>query len=177
MTTAREFGMDPATLQALRAFPKRLRAFYNAIPPDRAHWAPRSWNGIPSESFTPIEQICHVRDIETDGYQARLRRTLSESDPFLANIDGYRLARERAYAQAGARAALDAFAEARAGTIGLICALDASELDRTAVFEDFGTVTLRGLVHLLCSHDQQHLAGLQWLLGMTEAERVTGKPP
>jgi hypothetical protein len=30
-------------------------------------------------------------------------------------------------------------------------------------------LTLRSLVHYLCSHDQQHLAGLQWLLGQIEA--------
>ncbi len=36
-----------------------------------------------------------------------------------------------------------------------------------------GPTTLRGLVHYLCSHDQQHLAGLQWLLGKIEAARLT----
>jgi hypothetical protein len=30
---------------------------------------------------------------------------------------------------------------------------------------------VRGLMHYLCSHDQQHLAGLQWLLGKIEAAR------
>jgi hypothetical protein len=30
-------------------------------------------------------------------------------------------------------------------------------------------VTVRGLVHNLCSHDQQHLAGLQWLLARIAA--------
>jgi hypothetical protein len=38
-------------------------------------------------------------------------------------------------------------------------------LARRAEFEHYGPVTLRGLIHYLCSHDQQHLAGLQWLLG------------
>ena len=41
----------------------------------------------------------------------------------------------------------------------------AAQLERAAVFEGYGPVTLRALVHYLCSHDQQHLAGLQWLLG------------
>jgi hypothetical protein len=27
-------------------------------------------------------------------------------------------------------------------------------------------------VHYLCSHDQQHLAGLQWLLGKIDASRA-----
>ena len=32
----------------------------------------------------------------------------------------------------------------------------AAQLARTAVFEGYGVLTLRGLVHYLCSHDQQH---------------------
>jgi hypothetical protein len=35
--------------------------------------------------------------------------------------------------------------------------------------QGYGGVTVRGLVHYLCSHDQQHLAGLSWLLGKMEA--------
>jgi hypothetical protein len=30
-------------------------------------------------------------------------------------------------------------------------------------------------VHYLCSHDQQHLSGLQWLLGKIEASRVAAR--
>jgi hypothetical protein len=44
------------------------------------------------------------------------------------------------------------------------------DLDRLAIFENRPT-TLRGLVHYLCSHDCQHLAGLQWLLGKAETVR------
>ena len=91
--------MIAATLSALAAFPAQLESFYAAIPATHVNWSPDSWNGIPSEAFTPIEQICHVRDIEIDGYQVRLRRALSESNPLLATIDGFALARERAYAQ------------------------------------------------------------------------------
>lgn len=163
--------MDAATLHALRTFPDRLQAFYEAIPSSHASWTPPSWNGVPSESFTPIEQICHVRDIEVDGYQVRLRRALSETNPSLADIDGYRLARERAYAQADATAVIAAFRRARTETIGLISNLTETRLERTATFGDYGTVTVRSLVHLLCSHDQQHLAGLQWLLGLIDASR------
>jgi hypothetical protein len=47
----------------------------------------------------------------------------------------------------------------------LLRSLDAASFERTAEFEGYGPVTLRGLVHFLCSHDQQHLSGLQWLLG------------
>ena len=47
--------------------------------------------------------------------------------------------------------------------------------DCPAWFESYGAVSLRSLVHYLCSHDRQHLAGLQWLPGQIEAAR--SRPP
>ncbi len=157
--------MNPTTLNALSIFPEQLAAHYAAIPQKFVHWAPASWEGIPSERFTPIEQVCHVRDIEIDGYQVRLHRVLSESNPTLPSIDSEALAVQRSYATSNAQEALAVFRAARAKTVGLISSLTAEEFSRTAVFEGYGTVSLRSLVHYLCSHDQQHLAGLQWAPG------------
>jgi hypothetical protein len=64
---------------------------------------------------------------------------------------------------------LGAFRQARASTIELLRSLTPAQFDRRAVFEGYGPVSLRSLVHYLCSHDQQHLAGLQWLLGKIAA--------
>jgi hypothetical protein len=79
--------MNPVTLAALRDFPQQLEAHYAAFPAEFRNWAPSSWEGVPSEPLTVIEQICHVRDIEIDGYHVRLRRTLTEIRPTLASID------------------------------------------------------------------------------------------
>lgn len=46
------------------------------------------------------------------------------------------------------------------------------QLRRSAVFEGYGQLSLQSLVHYLCSHDQLHLADLQWLLGKIEATRA-----
>ncbi len=62
----------------------------------------------------------------------------------------------------------NAFAQARHETLRLIAKLSPRELSRPAQFEG-NAVTVRGLVHNLCSHDQQHLAGLQWLLARIAA--------
>ena len=164
--------MNATTLQALSLFPLQLEAHYAAIPSGYEAWAPESWEGVPSEAFTPIEQLCHVRDIEVEGYQRRIERTLHESNPFLPSIDSEALARERVCATADADEVLAEFRHARAHTIEMISRLGPEELERTAVFEGYGAVTLRGLMHYLCSHDQQHLAGLQWLLGKIEAARL-----
>ena len=164
--------MNAITLTALEAFPKQLEAHYAAIPADFQNWAPPSWEGVPSEPLTAIEQVCHVRDIEVDGYHVRLHRTLYESNPTLVSIDTDALAKERMYSRSNAAEALAAFREARTKTVALIAGLTPEQFNRTAVFEGYGPLSLRSLVHYLCSHDQQHLAGLQWLLGKIEASRV-----
>ena len=68
-------------------------------------------------------------------------------------------------------AVLADFAIARARTVKMLSQARATDLARPADFEGYGPTTLRGLVHLLCSHDQQHLAGLHWLLGRMAAQR------
>lgn len=163
--------MNPITLQALRAFPAQLEAHYAAFPAEYQHWAPSSWEGVPSEALTALEQLCHVRDIEIDGYQVRLRRTRDEQEPLLVSLDTDALVCERGYGGADAAAVLASFRAARAGTLALIEDLRPEQFERRAVFEGYGPLTLRSLVHYLCSHDQQHLAGLQWLLGKIEAQR------
>ena len=165
--------MNHTTLSALEDFPRRLEAHYEAIPNHFKDWAPSSWEGVPSEPLTAIEQVCHVRDIEIDGYQVRLQRTLSELHPTLASVDTEGLARERSYRSANAADVLATFRAARAETVKLIAGLRPEQFDRIALFEGYGSVSVRSLVHYLCSHDQQHLAGLQWLLGKIHALPVT----
>jgi hypothetical protein len=165
-------NMNPTTLSALAAFPSQLEAHYAAIPTAYRHWAPPSWEGVPSEAFTAIEQLCHVRDIEIEGYHVRFRRTLQETHPTLASIDSEPLAIERAYGTADAKKVLAEFRMARVQTMEIISSLSDAQLARTAVFEGYGPLTMRSLIHYLCSHDQQHLAGLQWLAGKIDASTV-----
>ena len=164
--------MNAATLASLESFPDQIESLYAAFPRQFVHWAPPSWDGVPSEPFTALEQICHVRDIEIDGYQVRLRRTLEEHEPFLPSIDSESVARERRYGEADAARVLADFRSARATTLRLLRSISPRELERRATFEGYGPVSLRGLVHYLCSHDQQHLAGLQWLLGKIDAAQL-----
>jgi hypothetical protein len=164
--------MHAITLRALADFPDQLEAHFAAFPAEFTRWAPPSWDGVPSEPLTALEQLCHVRDIETLGYQVRIRRTLAETHPTLASIDTDALVRERAYDRDEPARVLAAFRAARVETLAMISELSAAQLARTAVFEGYGALTLRSLIHYLCSHDQQHLAGLQWLLGKAEASRL-----
>jgi len=161
--------MNATTLNALADFPRQLEAHYAAVPAEFKHWAPQSWKGVPSEPLTAIEQVCHVRDVEIDGYHVRFHRTLHEFNPTLGALDSETLAKVRSYATSSASEAFAAFRVARAKTVQLLSELSPEQFMRTAVFEDYGPSSLRSLVHYLCSHDQQHLAGLQWLHGKIEA--------
>jgi hypothetical protein len=89
--------MDAITLEELAAFPGRLERHFCAVPRSHWSWNPPSWDEVPSERLNALEQLCHVRDIEIDGYHERLRRLIET-----------RLARARVARclRTGARAAL-----------------------------------------------------------------------
>jgi hypothetical protein len=161
--------MDKTSLAALSAFPDLLSAHFALFPEIHRHWTPACWDGIPSEKLSAIEQLCHLGDIEIEAYQRRIARTLAEENPFLPSIDTDALANSRRYSEDDPDTVLTTFRQARKETIELISNLHAEQLKRKAEFEGYGAVTLRGLIHFLCSHDQQHLAGMQWLLGKIDS--------
>jgi hypothetical protein len=141
------------------------------VPRDALDWRPQSWEGIPSEELTIRQQLCHLRDIEADGYIVRFQRVLAEQNPMLASIDTYALVEPGNYDRTATTAAIDAFTAARKKTMEILAAVTPQDFSRRGTFEGYGDVTLAGLIHYLCSHDQQHLAGIQWLLGQHAAVR------
>lgn len=161
----RAVALPADLLRGLEGMPRQLARELGPIPRDRLDWKPDSWAGCPSEHFSAIEQVCHLRDIEREGYQVRIRRMLEEASPSLESLDGHALARERRYEAEELPAALAAFRDARAATVERLRGLSEGELARTGDFAEYGRLTLRALVHYLRSHDQQHLAGIQWLAG------------
>src|ERR1700722_16390733 len=127
--------MDPITLKALADFPAQLEAHYGAIPATHKHWKPASWDGITSEPLSPIEQLCHVGDVEIEGYQLRFQRTLKEESPFLPALDTDGLARNRECHKQDAVRVLAEFRDARAKTLEMLKALSPQQLGRKAEFE------------------------------------------
>lgn len=164
--------MITTTLQTLRAMPDQFESVFELVPRSAWTWTPESWDGIPGESFSAIGQACHIRDIEIDGYHVRIRRMLEEQQPDLVSIDSYALAVERRYDECDPAQALTAFRAARAETLALLARVTDDDLQRTGTFAEYGSITLQGLIHFLSSHDQQHLACMQWLLGKIASRRA-----
>ena len=145
--------------------PQQFEALYRLAPAGRLRWVPDSWDGMPGERFSMAEQACHIRDIEIDGYHVRIRRLIEEDCPELVSFDSYELARTRKYEQLDPEEAIHAFRDARQKTLQLLAQATPRQLERRGAFGEYGRVSLHGLVHFLCSHDQQHLACMHWLLG------------
>jgi len=146
----------------LRLAPARLADTLDLFQPSSLRWRPSSWEESPAEHFSALEHICHLRDIEVDGYYVRFQRLLREEQPELPSLDSYQLAQERKYQADSAQNALEAFAYARMRTVALL-GDHWPQRTRRGSFAGFGAVDVEGLAHLLVSHDMQHLAGLHWL--------------
>jgi len=165
-------GVSPSLLSELDRMPAELERLVRDVPAEHLRWQPEDSGGAPGETFSALGHVCHLRDIEADGYHVRVRRMLEEERPSLVSIDGYELARERRYDEADLEDALAAFRAARGRTLDTLRALNDAQLDRSGDFAEYGDLTLRALLHYLRSHDQQHLAGLQWLLARIDVQRL-----
>jgi CO/xanthine dehydrogenase FAD-binding subunit len=117
--------------------------------------------------FSLVEHACHLRDLEREGYLARVRRILAEERPALADFPGDVIARERDYRSQDAFAAAAEFARARTELIAALAVLGPVELCRKAVF-DGREITLAGLVAMVAGHDGGHRAEIEALAASLE---------
>lgn len=116
-----------------------------------------------SDQFSALENICHLRDIEVEGYGERIKRILDEAEPSLPDIDGARLAVERDYNKDDLDSAFIAFSNARRKNIELVRSLNADQLARKGNLEGAGLISLRSLLEMMEEHDQGHLADLSMI--------------
>jgi hypothetical protein len=125
----------------------------------------------PSEGeFSALEQVCHLRDLEREGYTERIRKLLTEQRPSLPDFEGGRIALERDYNQQHFETALEDFAVARKENIGVARTLSSDKLNGSGVLEGVGEITLARLFTLMRGHDQSHLDELRDL-----RERLSGQ--
>ncbi len=111
-------------------------------------------------AFSPVEDVCHLRDLEIEGYAVRINRILNEHEPVLADFDGGRIAVEREYTNQNIREAFDAFTEARKQNLARLRELPSEELAREGILEGVGRVSLKRLLLLMREHDEGHLQTL-----------------
>jgi hypothetical protein len=121
-------------------------------------------------SFSFIETVCHLRDIEREGYGVRVERILNEEMPSLPDLNGARLALERRYSEQSFDDGLETFAEARARNLSALKGATDEQLSRRGVLEGAGEVTLASLASLMYEHDRGHREELRHLREQLTAE-------
>jgi hypothetical protein len=150
-------GDFAAALEKLGSMPAQLAKVAAALQPSK--WKMRTSDG----SFSLTEHACHLRDIEIEGYRARLERILGETKPALPDLDGAALARARDYHRQDFGKAQAVFAAVRADLLQRLGGLSAEERQRTGILEGAGEITIEGLVAKMLEHDGEHRAELEQL--------------
>ena len=106
--------------------------------------------------FSLTEQVWHLRDIEELGYAVRIKKLLSEDHPLLSDIDGAKLAVERAYNTLDFAEGQQGFALMRSANIEKIRGLSLEQLGRTGRFDNSAVVTLEDVLLMMRDHDAAH---------------------
>ncbi len=149
--------MAAQKINELWDLPRFLRQFFQQFDP--------SFRKIhPAEGgFSLTEQICHLRDLEQQGYLLRIQRILQEDRPELAEFDGEKVAKKSDYLSQDPEAALEAFERSRAESIALLAQLTEDQLLRCGRFGTFGMITMNQLMDMMLEHDCSHKAELETL--------------
>lgn len=150
---------------SLKETPETVRQLLSGLPEKGLTSKPSS------TEFSILEHVCHLRDIEKEGYAVRIKKLLTEIDPLLADIDGNKLAEERVYNQQDFRTALIEFTIARDNNVQVIEGLSLVQLSRRGIFENVGSVSLERLLLMMRDHDQDHLKELTDLRGAHAGDR------
>src|SRR5215469_14809337 len=120
---------------------------------------PLSWRAA-ENTFSLRENVLHLRDIDIEGYEQRVRLILGQDCPMLPDVDGGRLAVERDYNSQPLQPALEDFCRSRQASVERLQACSEADLERRAEMQGVGLITLRRLLELWMEHDRDHLADM-----------------
>lgn len=141
----------------LEATPKAVRFLREGM--DAEELKARADDG----TFSFVEHACHLRDLEREGYGARIEKILSEELPPLPDFDGTGVARERRYNEQLFDESMAQFTEARTRNASVLKDISDEQLNRRGVLDGVGEITLEGLVALMREHDVTHREELRVL--------------
>ena len=151
-------------IESLEQTPVEVALLLDQISPNEQ----RIKNG---DEFSALENICHLRDIEIEGYTQRILRILQEDIPSLADIDGGRLALERDYNNQDASVALEVFTTARKRNIEQLRRVIPEQTAREGNLEGVGVISLAKLLEMMLEHDQGHVIELSVILRRSQLKR------
>jgi hypothetical protein len=163
--TAKEFQ---ALVRELEATPQIIQQLADELSAGDASWKPSE------EEWSVLEYVCHLKDIEQEGYTVRIAKLLNETQPHLTDIDGDQLALTRSYNSQDFETALRAFALARQQNVEAIRDVPLDRLQAlSGTFENVGPVTLGKILLMMREHDEGHVQDVRGLHRRLSRKRAT----
>jgi hypothetical protein len=123
----------------------------------------------PGGSFSLVEQVWHLADLEREGFGERIERLQREERPHLPDFDGARIARERNYRSLGLGDGLAVFRAARTRNLEALRRLPEEAWDRSGTQENVGPIALRDIPARMADHDASHREEIRALLESLDA--------
>ena len=144
------FDRPEALLANLRSTPAAIATLSAALPE-------QAWKKTPAPAeWCLTEIICHLRDVEREVTLPRIRKLLTEQNPFLVGEVTDVWVKERQYARQDGHQALADYTSARKEALRLLEGLG-SEWSRPARHAIFGPTTLQELIGFTAGHDRAHV--------------------
>lgn len=159
---------DAFIIDSLERFPAVLCALIEPLPD--AAFGVRG----PGGGWSITEVLCHLVDEEVEDFRARVQSTLADPAAAWAPIDPEGAARDRAYHEQDARAALGRFCHERAASVGWLRSLRGIDWKQAHPHPRFGPVTAGTVLASWAAHDLLHLR--QITKRLVEAVGEAGSP-
>lgn len=140
----------------LKSLPHELEHLVENLSDEEIGWRP-----IPNK-WSIGEIVVHLRDVEREVFQTRIRRTVTEENPVFEYFDQNHVAEERNYREQDAREALAEFRELRQKTTDFLGSVPSHMWDRVGVHPHRGPSTLEEqITYQIKNHDMTHLVQIK----------------
>jgi hypothetical protein len=150
-------------LKTLEGFPRFLTGALDLLGDPRARERPEAG------SWSLVEQLWHLADLEREGWLVRIERLLAESAPALPDFDGAALAQQRDYRSKDPYLGLQRFSSARSASLARLRSLNSEQWKRAGTLEGAGALVLSDLPRRMAEHDEIHRREIEALLAELRA--------
>jgi HAD superfamily hydrolase (TIGR01549 family) len=156
--TELHFDQPMSHLAILRSTPAALHTLTK-------NFSPQDWQKQPRlNEWSPTEIACHLRDVDQEVNWPRLKKVISEENPFLPGVATDPWAEEREYFREDGPTALKQFFEIRAKITDLLENLQPDDWHRMARHAIFGPTKIKELTGFIVTHDRVHVAQIKQVL-------------
>ncbi len=118
-------------------------------------------SGLSGDALTPLQAICHLRDVDREVHRPRLQQIVDRENPFFSAVDTDAWISERGYNRESLEQARAEMVGARRDVIDFLRGLQPSDWIRPARSALLGPINLAEWVAVLTEHDLRHQAEIR----------------